>query len=449
LETQLPLLKANLDSAEGAFNKYQLKKGTVDLSAETQALLERAVDLEKTMSELELRRTELRQRFTDDHPNLVALQQKLDRLRAERGAMNHRMKGLPEQELDSARLTRDVKVATELYFLLLNKAQELRVVKSGTIGNVRILDSAVLPYEPARPKKLPVLAVSVLFGLAGGMALAFARKALDQGVDDPEQIEAATGLSIYASVPHSDKQAELMARRRRSQPIPVLAAADPNDLSVESLRSLRTSLQFALLEAENNIITIGGPSPGIGKSFLSVNLAFVLAASGKRVLLIDADLRRGRLHRYFGGERDPGISDVVSGALPLGDALRPGGENLDFLATGRLPPNPSEVVGSQRFESLLRDLAAKYDLVIVDTPPILAVTDTSLIGRFAGVNLLALRAGQHPMREITLALKRLAYAGVRVHGAVLNDVSAAGGKYGKSSYHYQYEYKANQDEVDE
>jgi tyrosine-protein kinase Etk/Wzc len=361
--------------------------------------------------------------------------------------MNQRMKGLPEQELESARLTRDVKVAAELYFLLLNKAQELSVVKSGTIGNVRILDPALQPYKPVSPKKVPVLALALLLGLATGVGLAFAKKAMDEGVDDPDEIEGRTGIPIYASVPHSDREAELSRKRRRTEPFRILAAVDPTDLAVESLRSLRTGLQFALVEARNNVVTVGGPSPGVGKSFLSVNLAMILGSTGKRVLLVDADLRRGRMHRYFGTERGMGVTEIVSGQCTLAEAVHhQKQENLDFVSTGTLPPNPAEIVGSHRFEAFLSEASALYDLVLVDTPPILAVTDAALIARHAGVNLFVLRAGRHPMREITLAVKRLAHGGARVHGAVLNDVSATRGKYARYSYHYNYEYRSRSDE---
>lgn len=443
LQTQLPLLKKNLDAAESAFNVYQRKNGSVDLPQETQALLERAVEIEKALVELDLQRTELSQRYTETHPALLALRQKADKLRAERSAMNAKMRGLPEQELDSARLTRDVKVATELYFLLINRAQELQVVKSGTIGNVRILDVALQPFEPASPRKGLVLAISLLLGLGAGVGITLVRKAMDHGVDDPEEIEATTGLSLYASVPHSNREAELCQLHGKGR-LQALARADPTDLAIESLRSLRTSLQFALSEAANNVITIGGPSPGVGKSFLSVNLAHVLASSGKRVLLVDADLRRGRLHRYFDGERVPGLSDAVAGQVLFADAVRKTeNEMLDFIGTGTLPPNPSELLASGRFEDLLDEASRRYDLVLVDVPPILAVTDGALVARHAGVNLLVLRAGRHPMREIALALKHLSSGGVRVQGAVLNDVqSTKGGRYGRYSYHYQYEYKS-------
>jgi len=445
LQEQLPLLKRNVDTSEAAVKAFQLKQGSVDLTIETQAILDRAVEIEKALSELDLNRAELRQRFTENHPVLRSLKEKGDKLRAERAAIEVKMRGLPQQELETVRLARDSKVASELYFLLVNKSQELNVVKSGTIGNVRILDTALQPYEPVSPKKLPVLALALLLGLAGGIAAAFAKKALDHGVEDPAEIEAATGVSVYASVPYSSREVELTRKRTPASTVPsVLAAIDPSDLAIESLRSLRTALQFALVDATNNIVTVCGPSPGVGKSFLSANLAYVLATGGKRVLLIDGDLRRGRLHRYLGGKRTPGLSEVVSGQIPLADATRKTGqENLEFIATGKLPPNPAELVGSPRFSAFLSDVAKRYDLVLLDTPPILAVTDGAVIGRHGGVNLLAIRAGRHPMREIGLAIKHFVDSGVTIHGAVFNAVNAAAGRFSRAyQYHYQYAYRS-------
>src|SRR5438105_7440223 len=389
-------------------------------------------------------RAELRQRFTESHPALLSIKEKEERLRAERATMELKMRGLPETELELVRLKRDSKVASELYFLILNKAQELKVVKSGTIGNVRILDTALKPYEPVSPKKLPVLALSLLLGLAGGIGAAFAREALHQRVEDPAEIEPETGLSVYASVPYSSKEADLTRQRNRPGAGPsILAAHDPGDLAVESLRSLRTALQFALVDAPNNVVTVSSPSPGVGKTFLCVNLGHVLATAGKRVLLIDGDLRRGRLHRYIGGQRTPGVYEIISGQIAAPDAVRKTPhENLTFIATGKLPPNPAELVGSPRFKAFLADMSGRYDLILIDAPPILAVTDGALIGRHAGVNLIALRAGQHPMRALVLALKHFSDAGVRIHGTVLNAVNLSAGRFSRAyQYHYQYAYR--------
>jgi tyrosine-protein kinase Etk/Wzc len=435
LEKQLPALKANVDAAELAREQHQKAKGSVDVSLETKAAIDRAVDVEKGMSELQVQLAELRERFTESHPAVATLKQKLAQLQGEKASLEGRLKDLPTAELESARLIRDLKVSTELYVLLLNKSQELRVVKEGTIGNVRILDTAVVPYEPVAPKKARALALALVLGLGGGVALAFAKRALSRGIEDPEALERATGIGVYATIPHSEGE----QKHGRHGAVPILAAEAKNDLAVESLRSLRTSLQFALAETASNVVTVLGPAPAVGKSFVATNLAWVVAETGKRVLLVDADMRRGRLHHHFGGARERGLSEVIGGTYTAADAIsRTESANLDFLSTGVLPPNPSELLGSERFERLLGELSRTYDLVVIDTPPILAVTDAALVGRLAGVNLLVLRAGKHPAREIVAALKRFDQGGARVTGAVMNDVSTG---VGHRKYHYYYSYE--------
>jgi tyrosine-protein kinase Etk/Wzc len=442
LETQLPELKGNLDAAEAELESYRTHKGSIDVSFETQAAVTRSVEVEKAMSELQVESASLRQRFTDSHPMLVAISSKLAKLQSERALMEERMRKLPEAELESARRMRDVQVANELYLTLLNKAQELKVIKSGTIGTVRILDAAILPANPVRPKKPTILALSLFLGLALGVAAAFGRRALDRGVEDPDLVERTIGVPVYASVPHSGVQNGRTRKRSHGERIPILAAADPGELAIESLRSLRTSLQFALLEAKNQIVTIGGAAPGVGKSFIAANLGHLLAESGKRVLVVDGDMRRGHLHRYFGGGREKGLSEAVLGTIPVAEAVRPAETpNLFFLSTGGLPPNPAELLGSDRFHKLLDQLARDYDLVLVDLPPVLAVTDGALVARAAGVNLIVLKAGKHPMREIQAAMRQFHRNGVRAHGFVMNDVIIDRGLGRKSAYHYQYSYK--------
>jgi tyrosine-protein kinase Etk/Wzc len=437
LESQLPELKKTLASAEAAASALQRERGVVDLSKETQALLDRSVELEKELSQVEMERAELAQRFRETHPSMAAMEEKVRKLRGERAAMNARMRQLPETELDSARLSRDVKVSSELYMLVLNKAQELRVLKSGTVGNVRTVDEAFVPDEPVSPKPVPVLIVALVLGLGAGVGLALVRAALDDRTIDPDEIERATGVPVYATVPHSPRQAQLAGARRGR--LPILAADDPSDVAVEHLRSLRTSLQFALVEASSNVIVVSGPGPGLGKSFVAVNLGFVMAETDRRVLLVDCDLRRGRLHRYFGVPREAGLSDLITGS-PDAAVRKTEHPRLDVLPTGRLPPNPAEMLASERFRRVMTELSSRYDVVLVDTPPILAVTDPALVGRAAGVVLLVLRAGQHPVREIELAVKRLEQNRIKVHGAVLNDMTTSG-LAGRYAGHYQYEYR--------
>lgn len=442
LSGQLPTLRENLDAAEAALEKYRRTHGRVDVGLETKGVLDRSADAERRLSELLLQRAELRQRFTDSHPSALTLEDKIGKLRAERDATASRLRDLPEAEMRSASLLRDVKVANELYLLVVNKVQELKVVKSGTVGNVRVLDTAVRARRPVRPDPLPALAAALAAGLALGIGLAFLRRALARGLEDPEAVERVSGLSVYASIPHSEAQAGLARAQRRGAPgeNPLLARHDPSDLAVEAVRSLRTSVAFALAESENNIVALGGPSPGVGKSFVAANLAQVLAESGSRVLLVDADLRKGRLHELLGGAGDPGLSDMIAAGEALPGAVRATAQaGLDFLPRGRGAPNPSELLGSERFRKVMDWASRSYDVVVVDTAPILAVTDGALVSRLCGVNLLVLRAGRHPVREIGAALKAYVQGGVQLHAVVLN--GARPSRSGGHGYHYQYSYR--------
>ena len=446
IESQLPSVKSNLDAAQSALNTFQVRKGVVNLTGETTSILNRSVEVEKAIQDLEMQRAELRQRFTGNHPALASLNEKAQQLRTERAVLAARMRDVPAAEVDSARLLRDVKSSTELYTLLLNKAQELRVVKSGTIGNVRVLDEPLVPHRPEQPRPGLVMVLALAIGLMAGVAGVFVREAFHQGAEDADEIEAETGLAVYASIPHSNLQTADVgaAPLGQARAVSLLAATAPGDVAVENLRSLRTSLQFALVESRNNVVAIGGPGPGVGKSFVCANLAWVLASPERRVLLVDCDLRRGGLHRFFGESRHPGVSDVVSGGFTPQEAIRTtSNPNLDILPTGRIPPNPAELLGSRAFEHLLEWASPRYGLVLCDTPPILAVTDPALVARLAGVNLLVLRAGQHPVHEISLALKRLAQSGVKVQGAVLNDVKVVRGRYGKYGRYQRYEYHSD------
>ncbi len=391
LETQLPALRGELEAAEARLESHRLRAGGVDVTMETQAAVTRSAEIEKAAAELTMEMSALRQRFTDAHPVLAEARARLERLTAQRGSVEGRLKKLPEAELQSARLLRDVKVANELYIGLLDKAQELKVVKSGMVGNVRVLDSGAASPKPVWPRLPAVLSLSLMLGLVAGVATAFGRKALDLGIEDPNVIERSTGIAIHASIPLSERQGDIETRGA------VLAAMEPQDPAIESVRSLRTSLQFALLDATAGVVAVVGPAPGVGKSFVVCNLAHVVAEGGKRVLVIDADLRRGHLHGSLGGGRSPGLSEVLAGEAPWTEVVRKGVlPGVDFLAGGRRPPNPSVLFERERLGRLLADVGAAYDLVLIDTPPILAVTDAALIAAHASVTLCVLRSGRHP-----------------------------------------------------
>jgi tyrosine-protein kinase Etk/Wzc len=320
---------------------------------------------------------------------------------------------------------------------LMTSEQQLRVLKAGQQGNVRVVDYAVVAEQPVKPKKLIVVGAAGVLGLLLGVGVALLRRVLNRGLEDTLEVEEVAGTPVYAVILRSARQLVLQRFIRRGDRGPhVLAMSAPDDLAVEGIRSLRTALLFHMGDAPNNVVMIAGPRSDIGKSFLSVNLAAVLAAAGKRVLLIDADLRRGDVHFYFGKRRDPGLHDVMSGAVPIENAIRrqvlP---NLDLLTRGAISASPSEILMSDRLGRVIEPLAPLYDVVIVDTPPVLAATDSSVIGMHAGTTLLVLRHGQHSATELRESMRLLRGAGVSVSGIVLTDApqrSAAHGTY--SSY---------------
>lgn len=446
LQGQLPKLKQKVDQSEAVLNKFRLDQGSADLTKETDLVLQETVTLETQRLALQQQREEAVRKFTPEHPVVQAIDAQIRQINIRRDKVSAQVKDLPETQQQLLSLTRDVTVNTELYNSLLNSFQELQIAKAGTVGNVRIVDYAVPPLTPSKPQKAMSIAFGLLGGLVFGLAIVLILRVLHRGIDDPAIVESKLGLPTYATVPFVDEQKRLMQLIKRGSLAGgaprVLAAADSSNLAIEALRSLRTSLNFALLEAENNVLMLTGPTQGLGKSFVSMNLGAVLALSGKRVVVVDADLRLGHLHDYVADlPVSPGVSDYVAGKTDVDSVLRPANvENLYLVPRGTIPPNPAELLLHERFAELVRDLSAKFDHVILDTPPILAVTDAAVVGQLAGCTLLVLKAGEHPLRAVEESLRRLRQVGVQVRGSIFNLVGMSG-KYGYSyGYNYGYTY---------
>lgn len=442
INSQLPLSEAAVQEAQDALNAYRQRQQSVDLTYETEALLGRVTEIEKSLSELAIKEEEYKQRFTINHPTYQALLQNRAKLNEQLEALRTESGTLPETQKEVFNLTRDLDVAQNVYLSLLSRQQELQVVQASVVGNVRVLDQSFASERPIAPRKSLILAMSALLGLVLGAGIIFVRKLFNRGVEGAEDIEKL-GLPVFATVGHTDYAQSAKGRNT----IPILAIEHPTDLVVEALRSLRTSLHFGLLDAKTRSILITSAAPEAGKSFTAANLAVVSAQAGQRVCLIDGDLRRGYLRKYFGIARHAkGLADYLAGDAALSEALYPGPvAGLSVMPTGRLPPNPSELIMRQSFSDMLVELDKDFDLILIDAPPTLAVTDPVIMGRSVGATVMVVRHRKTALGEVEAVMQTFATSGGRIAGAVLNGVIADSLSYGNKYYYYnrRYAYKGN------
>ncbi|PLL92044.1 tyrosine-protein kinase, partial [Klebsiella pneumoniae] len=279
------------------------------------------------------------------------------------------------------------------------------------------------------------------------VGLVVLRVFLRRGIESPEQLEEL-GINVYASIPISETFSKNIAqsngwrKKQQSEINGFLAVDNPADLAVEAIRGLRTSLHFAMMEARNNVLMISGASPNAGKTFVSSNLAAVIAQTGKKVLFIDTDLRKGYTHKLFNMNNDHGLSDLLSGKTSIEQSIKNVvSAGFDFIPRGMVPPNPAELLMHKRFGEILLQVSKLYDFVILDTPPILAVTDAAIIGNYAGTTLLVARFEQNTVKEIEVSVKRFEQSGVNVKGCILNGVVKKASSYYSYGYnHYGYSY---------
>lgn len=355
---------------------------------------------------------------------------------------------MPKTQQEILKLTRDVDAGKAIYMQLLNKQQELSITKASTVGNVRIVDEAITQPKPVKPKKLIIVAVSVFLGALFAAAIVFIKMRLHRGIESPEQLEE-DGINVYASIPLSEwqqkKDLQLRNITRRKKTVrsdSLLASGNPADLAIEAIRSLRTSLHFAMMDSKNNVLMISGASPNIGKTFVSTNLAAVIAQSGQKVLVIDADMRKGYLHSILGVDNNVGLSDILSLQVTFDKTIQKTTvEGLDVISRGQVPPNPSELLMTRGFTDFVGSVSALYDIVLIDTPPILAVTDAAIIGHHAGTALMIARFGVNTVKEVEVSIRRFEQNGTNIKGVILNAVEKKASSYygGYGYYHYEYE----------
>ncbi len=451
LSKQLPQVRSDLDQAEDKLNQYRRQSDSVDLSLEAKSVLDQIVNVDNQLNELTFRESEISQLYTKEHPTYKALMEKRKTLQDEKAKLNKRVSAMPETQQEILRLSRDVESGRAVYMQLLNRQQELNIAKSSAIGNVRIIDNAVTQPKPVKPKKVIIVLIGIVLGIITSAGVVLLRVFLRRGIETPEQLEEL-GINVYASIPVAETftknvvQKKGWSKKSTEEIQGFLAVDNPADLAIEAIRGLRTSLHFAMMEARNNVLMISGASPNAGKTFVSSNLAAVISQTGKKVLFIDTDMRKGYTHKLFNESNTNGLSDILSGKVEINNGIKKiASAGFDYISRGMAPPNPAELLMHRRFGELLNWASENYDIVVLDTPPILAVTDAAVIGNYVGTTLLVARFELNTAKEIEVSVKRFEQAGVPVKGCILNGVvKKASSYYGYGYSHYGYSYTDKQ-----
>ncbi|NUY01114.1 polysaccharide biosynthesis tyrosine autokinase [Paraburkholderia youngii] len=459
---ELPRLLADLRKAEEALKSFRSNSQSMQPTNEAQAYLQGGLDLDKQIATLQLQRTQMLERYTPQSRWVQNIDEQLAQLKEAKAKFSDHFNGMPASERESVDLIRAQKVAETVYLGMVQKAEQLQVRRASTTGGAHILDPAMRPHMPVMPQPILVLGGGLMLGIVSGVVLVFMRRHVMIGVTDPRYVERQMSVPVFGEILFSHQQVLLdrdATAGRKSLPpatgrahpplqkslheiqldkgIPnrILAARFPHDASVEALRSVRTAVTRDLAHARNNIVMVIGPTPSAGKSFVAANLAILHAEVGQRVVLIDADMRRGHLASLFNESNRGGLSEVLSERLPLRNALRSTRiDGLTFLSCGVRPENPAALLMKPRLKDVLERLSSQFDLVIIDTPPFLAVTDASIVANEAGASLLVLRSGMQSEEEIADTIRKVERAEGRIAGAVFNGIPLR-----RSTKNYGYE----------
>ncbi|PYN76703.1 MAG: hypothetical protein DMD97_10735 [Candidatus Rokuibacteriota bacterium] len=446
--------------------------------------------LQATYSELLLERNSLALEVTERHPRLQALDDRMREVRLEMrrevaaqiamlrnreellnrqvGELQQKNRELPTVELALQRLQREAKTNDELLALLKTKHQEALIKEAEKIEEVTIVRPAAEPEAPIGGETTHAVLVGGLLGLFLGLVFAFVRETLDTSIGTIEDVEAYLEVPVLGVVPHIDSRETIQRVLERR---PALAQMDPEALLSHSLlithfdpkspvaeayRTLRTNIQFARLERSGKLLVVTSATLQEGKTTTIVNLALTMAQSGQKTLLIGANMRRPSIHRFFGIEREPGLSNILVGSTPWRECIRtvadilmgrfemedimaaPGLDNLHIIEAGPVPANPSELLSTAAMGEFLREVRDEYDVVLIDTPPVLPVTDSAIVGSQVDGVVLVYQAGKVGRLVLKRAKVHVENVGGKVWGVVLNDVKTEVAGYAYTHYYTHY-----------
>lgn len=445
METQIPMLRKKLEDSEAIFNQFRTKYGTIDVSQEASILLAENSQIDTQLSDLKLKKADLTTYYTEEHPLVIQIDEQIAVLNTRKQKIDNTIAGLPEVQREFLQLSQDTEINREIYLNLLKNYQQLQIAKAGQKGFARIIDLPINTFEPIAPRKLLIIALALILGSMLGAMLVLIRSVLRNVVKDPERIEAKTGVPVIATIPRSPLLTRL--RKNKKSPNRLLAHTDSNSLSYEAIKSLRTNLMFGMptvgkIGQRAKVILITGESPGVGKSFISSNLSEVFSQLDKKVLIIDADMRLGELHKMFNMSQDNGLGDYLSEQAELATVIHSTTmDNIDFIPRGQHSHNPASLLSGDKFDNMMTVLNEHYDYIIIDSSPILAASDAIIMSQYADKVLMVTRYDQSVEGQVAYAVKQMHKANIEVDGIILNDVQQ--GLMSKYSYHYSYAYGNN------
>lgn len=443
METQIPILKNRLEDSEAAFNKFREQSGTINIEQEAGILVSEKSQIDVQINDLKLKKADLTTYYTEEHPLVIQINDQLKVLNARKQEIDTTVAGLPEIQREFLQLSEDTSINREVYLALLKNYEQLKIVKAGQIGHARIIDLPISTFNAIAPKKRMIWLLALLLGTILGSILVLLRSLTRNVVKDPELIETKTGIPVLATIPRSSLLARLDKNKKSSNRL--LSYTDNNSLSYEAIKSLRTNLIFSMGNQSKSgerakVILITGESPGVGKSFITSNLAEVFSQLDKKILIIDADMRLGELHKLFNTEVDNGLADYFTQKdESIVNIVHPTNiDNIDFIPRGKHLRNPNALLSSDKFAGLIKQLSLHYDYIIMDSPPVLAASDAAVIAQYADIVLMVTRYGKSIQGQLSYAVKQLHRANAQVDGIVLNDMQQ--GRTDRYSYHYTYTY---------
>jgi len=392
---------------------------------------------------------DLLHRVIESSIELIALETKAKEYKQLVDQYNAKLNRLPENTLQYARLDRERQVNEKYFMLMKTKYQESRIAEASKISNIRIVDPAIPPVKPFKPKKKMNLLLGAFLGLGLGMVIAFVRDYIDHSVKSGEDIQRL-GLTTLAIVPTIDVRSAVHKLERTyktqakdltySLKTRLISHYDPKSAVSEAYRTLRTNIQFMSPDKPIRSLLVSSAGPGDGKSTTVVNIAITFASLGKKTVLVDTDLRKPIIHKVFDFQRGPGLTHTLIEDIPLEDVIRHTEvPNLDIITCGDIPPNPSELIGSHRFAELIEHLKSLYDIVLFDTPPVIAVTDATLLSKLTDAMVLVVRANGTDVRALTRTVELLKQVQANLIGVVLNGVNITA-SYDSYYYYYRYYY---------